>query len=71
MRPDHGVTLVSLDHGTRAVTGTRFYGYGGLTVAVRQAGAMKFLASDHHARGARGERLQNPVNADLAALRSD
>ena len=42
-----GGTELRLDHTSRAVAGTRFYGFGGLSVAVRQPGGVKFLASDH------------------------
>nr|WP_275941651.1 RHS repeat-associated core domain-containing protein [Planosporangium mesophilum] len=41
-------TELRLDHATRAVTATRYYTFGGRTVAVRSVAGMKFLAEDHH-----------------------
>lgn len=36
-----------LDHTSRTVRGTRFYTFGGHTVAVREAGGAKLMAADH------------------------
>jgi hypothetical protein len=38
---------LKLDHASKVVRGTRFYTFGGQTVAVRDTSGMKFLASDH------------------------
>ncbi|WP_433042736.1 RHS repeat-associated core domain-containing protein [Dactylosporangium sp. CS-033363] len=39
---------LKLDHGSSTVRGTRFYTFGGMTVAVRETSGVKFLAADHH-----------------------
>ncbi|MFG3480308.1 polymorphic toxin-type HINT domain-containing protein [Streptomyces sp. NPDC047980] len=37
-----------LDRTTKAVAATRYYGFGGATVAMRTASGIQFLAADHH-----------------------
>ncbi|WP_405597774.1 polymorphic toxin-type HINT domain-containing protein [Streptomyces sp. NBC_01410] len=37
-----------LDRTTKAVTATRYYGFGGSTVAMRTASGVQFVAADHH-----------------------
>ncbi|MFJ4808987.1 polymorphic toxin-type HINT domain-containing protein [Streptomyces longwoodensis] len=39
---------LSLNATTKAVTATRYYTFGGLTVAMRTAGGVQFLAADQH-----------------------
>lgn len=41
-------TELRLDRTSGAVTGTRYYTHGGMTIAVRQGAEVETLASDHH-----------------------
>lgn len=55
MRKDTNATTIyigsmelRLDHTTRAVTGTRFYAFGGQTIASRKGAGLSFQAADPH-----------------------
>jgi RHS repeat-associated protein len=57
-----------LDKSTSTVTATRYYSFGGLTVAMRESDGVHFLAADHQGTA---ELAVNPATGETTRRRSD